>query len=882
MDLKLRMNRRYVFCYTILFAITFCAVFGWLLFGGRSLCWKEDAIAQYVPKAYYFISHGHEFFRNILSGNPSIQMYDFSIGLGDMVPLHLEPVYWLYLLTDESHIELVFTGMMIIRFYLGGLACSLLLLYFQTEEFSAILGSLIYVFSGYSMSAVLSHNQFMVPMIMLPLMIIAMEELLWKKKWQLFTGMVLISIWCGYYFTYMNTILLGIYYLVRFFCTRQERTVKDFFIKGIRITYAYTIGILIGNITFFTSFAAYMGSSRTESRKEEVGSLISYGKGWLLSFYRGFLAGPHYPGNWVRLGFIGLCYFAIALVIIKRGRVFLHLKVLFAVLTIALMIPAFGYVMSGFSNGNNRWCYAYTLIIAVITARVLPEFLTLTKKECLYLFLTMVPYELLAAKDMFIRHQGKLIFHAAVFLLFAFAVICGIQFLSDKYTFLKKAVLGALVIGLLSDLAYSFFSPSLGNEAGKYVKQGKVYESMVNTPLVASESIEDDSFYRSATYSNSSSNIGSSYVLGNNGLLYFNSTLNGNILDFCRKTGLTTFSLVKLQDFNERAMLNSLLSVKYLILDGSEKQQRAYGYKSPREQEVNGRDYKIYENEYVLPFGVTYDKIISADDLDTYDTALRQEVMMQAAAVEDPSLVNTHERIPVTGKELPFTVKEQKGAELTENSLDITKSNAKLRLSFEADPDCELYLLIKNLKFPSSSKRNITMKCNGVSSTYILRGDKETYTTSQSDYLFNLFYSEEARTSCTLTFPDKMKCTFDEICIFEQPMEKLAAYTEERKSEVLEHVEFLEDAVRGDITVSSDKLLVLNIPYQNGWKAYVDGKKADRVKTNLMFTGIYLEEGTHTIEVRYEIPGVSVSLLISLIGILMFAGLSFLQYKIRK
>ena len=63
---------------------------------------------------------------------------------------------------------------------------------------------------------------------------------------------------------------------------------------------------------------------------------------------------------------------------------------------------------------------------------------------------------------------------------------------------------------------------------------------------------------------------------------------------------------------------------------------------------------------------------------------------------------------------------------------------------------------------------------------------------------------------------------------------------------------------------------MLSIPYQKGWTAYVDGKETKLEKTNLMYMGLPLKAGKHSIRLHYEQPGLKVSFMLTGIGIILF------------
>lgn len=92
-----------------------------------------------------------------------------------------------------------------------------------------------------------------------------------------------------------------------------------------------------------------------------------------------------------------------------------------------------------------------------------------------------------------------------------------------------------------------------------------------------------------------------------------------------------------------------------------------------------------------------------------------------------------------------------------------------------------------------------------------------------------------------------------------------------------EDVSFQEMRIQANL--SSDGVLIVNIPYSKGWQAYVDGKKSRIYPANAAFQGISLVKGKHDVRLVYHplsfYAGMAVSL-VCLSGIL--AGL-IVSYK---
>ena len=79
--------------------------------------------------------------------------------------------------------------------------------------------------------------------------------------------------------------------------------------------------------------------------------------------------------------------------------------------------------------------------------------------------------------------------------------------------------------------------------------------------------------------------------------------------------------------------------------------------------------------------------------------------------------------------------------------------------------------------------------------------------------------------------------------------------------------------ITGEISVKENKILLLTIPYSDGWTAYVDGKRTDLLRANTMFSAIELSKGRHTVRLNYDTPGLKHGILMSFIGVILFAAL---------
>ena len=73
-------------------------------------------------------------------------------------------------------------------------------------------------------------------------------------------------------------------------------------------------------------------------------------------------------------------------------------------------------------------------------------------------------------------------------------------------------------------------------------------------------------------------------------------------------------------------------------------------------------------------------------------------------------------------------------------------------------------------------------------------------------------------------------------------------------------------------TVVRDKksLVFFSVPYDEGWSATVDGKRAEIEKVNVGFMAVVVEPGTSVIRFDYTTPGLDAGIYITLVSIIVF------------
>lgn len=879
-------KRVFVLFYTIAFVIVTCIVYMTFIEQKVEPIWINDTMGKYLPRAYYFINYMHECIAQALHGNFNFPHYDFTIGMGGTISFLNDPIYYVLLLFPASKVEFAYCFMTMLRLYLAGLSFSALCLYFKRKFPETMLASFVYVFCGYALYVGAIHTQCVEPMITLPLLIIATEEMIQHKRWYFSTVLIAMSLLSGYYYTYIDTLAMGVFYLVRFALIKDEtiKTWKNFFVTTFSFAGAYITGVIIGNVSLVTSFASYLSSSRSGSGSFAALSPLYYNDRWLLRVYEYFISAPLNPGFGLRLGFAPLAFIAVVALFLRKG--YKEVKILVGICLICCVFPYAGYALCGFSSISNRWIYATSLMVAYALVCVFSELDKLTKKDLKILLLAAVPYLVITLVHGDYRNEQTLAGLAV--LATSYIVLIGMNKEVGLFTRKNgKILLATLCIISLGLNGYFHFNSGDKTNYDRFKHVGTAMDTLRSKPLCVFENTNDikDDFYRVTTAKEPLASSTTSMVGNYRSLATYLSTLNSATVDYNLLMANTSspYMVVQFGTFDNRAFLNATAAVKYYSVNKGDEAYIPYGYKHIDEVQKDDKTFEVYENEYALPLGFTYSNVISESDLEKYPTEQRQEVLLQAATLSDKHFEGT--TIPKAKKadilSTSFGAKikswESDGVSYEDGQLIIEKPAATLTLKYDRKAGCENYLYINGYLNSHDDEGTdslfIHMDNEGNKMQNYTFSRNSNYSAGQDEYIYNLGYSEEDREAeVSFFFAEAGTYTMNEAKIVYQPMTNYESYIEGLGEETLENLNIGTDELSGTITVDSKKLLVLSIPYQSGWKAYVDGVETEIKKADITYMGLELEPGTHEIELKYTLPGLSLSHKLTALGILMLIG----------
>ena len=110
-------------------------------------------------------------------------------------------------------------------------------------------------------------------------------------------------------------------------------------------------------------------------------------------------------------------------------------------------------------------------------------------------------------------------------------------------------------------------------------------------------------------------------------------------------------------------------------------------------------------------------------------------------------------------------------------------------------------------------------------------------------------------------------------------LDRYADYATNLRKDTLTITQFKESDIKGTINVAAPKLLFFSIPFDEGWSATINGAPAKLYKVDCGLTGLKLATGKNNVEISFEPRLMKKGAMVSLLSLLVFAGLLFVTRK---
>ena len=182
----------------------------------------------------------------------------------------------------------------------------------------------------------------------------------------------------------------------------------------------------------------------------------------------------------------------------------------------------------------------------------------------------------------------------------------------------------------------------------------------------------------------------------------------------------------------------------------------------------------------------------------------------------------------------------------------------------------------------SSLSAKITTTLGKNQKTVLIWGEGSQYDTGRRDIVSNMGYHGKTGKTFQLRLEGRGEYTFSDIRVVVQPMDSYGANYVKLKECKATDMQITGNYVQGSLVTMNDRMLCIAIPYQKGWKAWVNGEETKISKANGMYMAIPLKAGHNGILLHYTIPGLKEGAMVSSVTILSLGVLGIIQIYRRK
>ena len=598
------------------------AAFGYFMYLDKgALVIMADFNAQQIPFLTALNQHIKQFTGswcwNVDRGTQIIGAYSFyNIG---------SPFVWITFLFPKSCIPYLMGWLYILKYMIAGVTAYLYLKMFVKNSKFAILGGILYSFSGFQSTNLLFFH-FHDVVAFFPLLLIGLEKLVNQHKKTLFICAVFLNCITNYFFFISEVIFLVIYYLLRFWDKNREK-----YFKNALICFGCgCVGVGMAAILFLPSILYILGNSRTHSSFDF--HTFSYYIGYILFSAKGALFPAEsmsdlsciMPQRWTS----DSCYlpmlggaFAIAYILKKKNTWLTRLIVILWIFSCSPTMDSLFYL---FTEHYKRWWFMFVLMLILASILVLDSPKQYPIKTGIIINMTLL---ILFTAVLISLNQISWANRSYIYRKYIFGINCGISFLGLLLTWLwhslKKLNERTSLISLFTGVSVfcaitTFYALSLyrhnAENAHEYLNRYQMGLQLKNIDDQYRYNLTDNVL----TFTGEAAGIGS-----------FSSTVSHSIHEFNMlfdfKRGNTSLSPGSIPGLKE------LLGAKYQLTEGT--LPSPANNTSTDSFTVDGTTYYIAETD-VCPIGFTQDTYITKDELKSLPVDKRGIAMLDNLIID--------------------------------------------------------------------------------------------------------------------------------------------------------------------------------------------------------------------------------------------------------
>lgn len=779
-----------------------------------------------------------EYFRNLFYETHNL-FPDFSLNLGNGQNIYylsyhglINPIIlFSYLLPFVSMRSYIITTSIL------SIIASLILLYYwlknKYDMEITIICSFLFLFATPIIFHSHRHIMFVSYMPFLIMGLYGIDTYFKSKKRGLLTISIFLNIMTSYYYSIGGILCLVIYGVYQYLKKEKNITCKKFLKDGLCFIMPFVIAIIMASILILPTIYTLL-NGREDGTTIPILSML---------FPRFSISNVLYDSYSTGLTVISIIALIGNFFIKKKENKFLSI-----VLCMLLIIPIFIYFLNGGLYYDGKVLIPFIPVFIFLIAEFLKYVLT---KEYSYGKFILCSIVFLSWVFIMNMHE-KLIY---IFIIDVFLTLLCLCISKKKNNIMFVGII-VICISFLVTLNYNLNDKLVSNstynidsELEYILKDNSFYRiNQINDNLTSINEIYTIDYYTNSIYSSSSNKHYKNY---------YNHSINNEFIYRSRELLATTQNLLN----------NIYLGNKYVV---------ASDYNQVGYNKVYSAPTNVYKNEFVFSVGYASSKIMSLDEYKRLNYPYNVDALLNYVIV-NKNLLDVYEQ-KVYPIELEYNT--------LKNELNLNEDNGVYQIGTNTN-NSKLILDLKNsdvlkdkilmIKFDILNKTNndrfITI--NGIKN----KVTKKNWKYHNKNYEFNYtISSNELINTLEIAF-SKGKFEIGNIELYIMDSNEVLSISESHDEFNINTSLTKGDVIVGDIMVTEDSYFNISIPYDKGFNIYVDGVKTNYEAVDEDFIGFPIKKGEHKIEIEYKAPYKKLGLCLSLIGVIIFTSMLFIEKK---
>ncbi len=634
----------YFKAFSVAFLLATVVFLPFLIRDGGRFIFYGDFNAQQIP--FYKLAH-----EAVTNGNMGwSHTTDLGANFVGSYSFYLlgSPFFWITIFFPTEFIQYLMGPLLILKIACAATTGYLYIHRYIKNQDYAVLGGILYAFSGFSVYNIF-FNHFHEAIVFFPIMLWALDEYMYHKRRGVFAFSVFLCCTVNYYFFVGQVTFLIVYFVIRLISHSWTLKFKDF----LSLALESLCGVGLSCFMLIPSIMAVMQNWRVNDPIYGWNALMYGNEQRYLHIIQSMFFPPDHAARpnftpdsnskWASLG-AWLPLFGMTGVIgylqVKRKS---WLKKLLWTLFLMALVPVLNASFQLFNSSYYaRWFYMLTLITSLATIMSLEDHRVdwhRSIKWCAVITLGiaipigLIPKTLDGEKTTLTigleAYPSRFWTNVAVAIL-SVALMAVLFACLRKNKKLFKKVLGAGVYTAI--IVYSVFFLIVGK-----MQSQEPYDFYIPYALNGGKEVKLDNLdsVRSDFY-DTQDNMGMHWNIPS--IQCFHSIVPGSVMDFYDSIDVQR-DVASRPDTSHYG-LRAITSTRWLFdEEGDDQYFAGENYDKPEMPGWiyygNANGFDIWENEYYIPMGFSYDKYITKSDFDTISESKRELAMIRGVVIED-------------------------------------------------------------------------------------------------------------------------------------------------------------------------------------------------------------------------------------------------------